>query len=563
MNCLGRNTTVNTDQFQNSICHLLLQHEKQDAHQVYLRQPQGESWREYTWKDVMQQARQVASFLLESGLKKGDHVSIYSKNCAQWFITDFGISLAGMVNVPLFSNQHESSIQYVLEHSQAKLVFVGKLDNHIEARGHLPQDMPTVNFGFHDDLATSHHWSDVLQREPLEHVAMPKPEDLYTIIYSSGTSGKPKGAMYTHGRIANYLHVFPEDIRRLADVDHYRLISYLPLAHVYERSAIQLGSLAIPSTVSFVESLETFADNLRHIQPTIFAAVPRVWGVFQKKIESKISPTILKVLLNLPFVAGKIKHKIQRELGFDKSLSFVSGASHLPKSIYDFFDKLDIPIQEGYGQTENFAYATLSMLDERKSGYVGTPRFNVDIKKGDRDELLMKCPCLMTGYYKSPEAAEESFTEDGWFRTGDIVEIDALQRVKILGRLSENFKNQKGEFIAPTPIEKKFNTNEVIEQLCLVGRELPSNVMLVTLTEKGHHLPKDEIKAWLKQRLRETNHELKGHEKISHVLVLKDEWSTDNDMITPTLKVKRREVESRYQDSIQQVIKQPDAINWQ
>lgn len=548
--------------FQNSVNHLLLHHEQHSGEKVYLCQPKGDSWEVYTWSKVMHQARLVAGFLYALGLKKGDHVSIYSKNCAQWFIADFGITLAGMVNVPLFPNQHPNSIQYVLEHSESKLVFVGKLDHCEQAYHHIPKNITTINFGFHDELQTTYTWSDILAGTALENIIFPAQDDLYTIIYSSGTSGKPKGAMYDHERIAQYLRVFANDIRRLADLDHYRLISYLPLAHVYERSAIELGSLAIPSTVSFVESLDAFSNNLKHIQPHLFAAVPRVWGVFQKKIEQKISPAKLKWLLSVPFLSTYLKHKIQRELGLDQCHGFVSGAAHLPKSIYDFFDKLGIPIQEGYGQTENFAYATLSMLETRKSGYVGTPRLDVDIQLGEEDELWMKCPCLMNGFYKEPKATEQSFTEEGWFRTGDIVYIDELNRVKILGRLSENFKNQKGEFIAPTPIEKQFNDDEIIEQLCLYGRELPSNIMLITLSAKGKSMDKEQLKARLQSQLHKTNQGLQSHEKISHVVVIKEQWTTDNNLLTPTLKVKRREVEARYQGLIEDVIKQSDSIYW-
>ncbi|KTD22401.1 AMP-binding protein [Legionella londiniensis] len=554
---------MKSEEFTGSICHLLLEHEKKRASQIYLRQPREGQWHEYTWAEVMHKARQVAAFLKNSGLKKGTHIAIYSKNCAEWFIADFGISLANMVNVPLFPNQHEESIQYVLEHAEVKLVFVGKLDNHLASRRHIPDNIQTVDFDYYSDLETTFRWREIMQGEPLEEILLPEREDLYTIIYSSGTSGKPKGAMYTHEIIAKYLTLFPEDISRVARLAHHHLLSYLPLAHVYERSAIQLGSINISCDVSFVESLDAFAKNLREVKPTLFAAVPRIWDVFQNKIEQKLPPALLNILLKIPVVSGLIKNKIKHELGFERCKGFFSGASHLPVSILKFFDKLDIPIQEGYGQTENFAYATLSMLENRKPKYVGTPRLAVEIKKGEKDELLIKSPCLMKGYFKDKEATKEAFTEDGWLRTGDIVEIDEEQRVKILGRLSEKFKNLKGEFISPTPIEKKFAQNDFIENLCLVGRELSSNVLLVDLSKKARNMPKDEIKDYLQERLHQTNHDLKNYEKISHVLVVADEWTVENNILTPTLKVKRRVVEDRYHDFIQEAIEKHNAIIWE
>ena len=548
---------------ENSLTKRLLDRELNAGNRVYLRQPRHGKWHEFTWAEVMQQARQVAFFLQSLGLKKGAHVAIFSKNCAEWFIADFGICLAGMVNVPLFPNQHEESIDYVLKHAEVKLVFVGKLDNHARQRSYIPEKIPTVSFDYHDDLATTHYWADIRDAAPLQDIALPAADDLYTIIYSSGTSGTPKGVMFTHEAIDNYLTVFPDDLRRTVTRDHFHLISYLPLAHVYERSAIQLGSLTIPCDVSFVESLDTFADNLREIKPTLFAAVPRIWGVFKQKIEQKLSPHLLGFVLSIPFLSSHIQNKIKHQLGLDQCANNFSGASHLPLSMSEFFEKLDLPIQEGYGQTENLAYATLSLLDERKPGYVGTPGLQVEIKQGDDNELLMKCPCLMKGYYKDPKASAEAFTDDGWFRTGDIVEIDDLNRVKILGRISENFKNQKGEFIAPSPIEKRFSSSKQIDNLCLVGRELPSNVLLVTLTEEAQNKPKDELKEHMQKKLHTINSKLENYEKISHILIVKEQWTPENGLLTPTLKVKRREIEAHYHDFIQEAMEQSDAVVWE
>ena len=550
---------MKAETFNQSVSHYLVEHEQKRPNNIYLRQPKGGVWHEYTWAETLRQARQVAQFLKGLGLKKGAHIAIFSKNCAEWFIADFGITLANMVNVPLFPNQREESIRYVLEHAEVKLVFAGKLDNHLETLNNIPKDIPTVDFGYYKDIKTTHRFADIIKGEVLEDIAFPEKEDLYTIIYSSGTSGKPKGAMYTHEAIAEYLNLFPKDLNRVAELDHYRLLSYLPLAHVYERSAIQLGSICIPSDVSFVESLDTFAKNLRDVKPTLFAAVPRIWDVFQHKIEQKLSPTLLNILLKIPFLSGFIKHKIKTELGFENCVGFFSGASHLPVSIWNFFDKLDIPIQEGYGQTENIAYATLSMRATRKPRYVGIPRLGVEIKSGEKNELLMKSPCLMKGYFKDEKATHGAIIE-GWLRTGDIVEIDDMQRVKIIGRLSEKFKNLKGEFISPLPIEKEFATNDWIENLCLVGKELASNVLLVDLSQKARKLPKEEVKPYLQERLHKTNQTLKSYEKISHVLVVQENWTPENNFLTPTLKVKRREVEERYRDFIQKAIDKNNAV---
>lgn len=543
------------------ITHLLLDKEAHEAQTIYLRQPREGTWHEFSWGKVMRQARQVAAFLKEQGLKKGDRISIYSKNCAEWFITDFGITLAGMVNVPLFANQHPDSIHYIVEHADIKLIFVGKLDKHLQARANLPRDMKTVSFDYHDDIQTDYHWQDILAQEPVEDVVMPDPKDYYTIIYTSGTSGKPKGALYDHEHIANYLEVFPRDIVRFTDLKHHHFVSYLPLAHVYERTAVQLASISISSDVSFVESLEKFAENLREIQPTIFTAVPRIWGVFQQKIEAKLPPGKMNLLLKIPLISGLIKKKIRNQLGLTRCNSCASGASYLPVSIIEFFEKLDILIQEGYGQTENLAYATLSKRNERKKGYVGKARLEVELKIGEHEELLLKSNCLMQGYYNNKEATAEAFEGD-WLRTGDMAEIDSEGNVKILGRLSETFKNQKGEFITPSPIEKDFSSNGLIEQLCLVGRGLPNNVMVVSLTEDAARKSKEAIQDSLQKTLKRVNSSLTNYEKISHVVITRLSWTPENGILTPTLKVKRREIEDRFMDEIQKATEQHNSIYW-
>ncbi len=547
----------------NSLTRLLLKNEKKSAEQIYLRQPRDGIWIEFTWAEVMTQARKVASFLQQQGLKKGSHVSILSKNCAEWFITDFGITLAGMVNVPLFANQHEESIHYVLKHGDVKLVFVGKLDDHKKVRGYVPDTYQTVGFDYHKDLKLDHKWSEVLAGEPLVDIVEPDPEDLYTIIYTSGTTGSPKGAMYTHQTIANYLTLFPKDLQNVSVQDHYKFISYLPLAHVYERSAVQLGSLTVDSDVSFVESLEKFAENLRDVKPTLFAAVPRIWGVFKQKIEQKLPPKKLNFILKIPILSGIVKKKIRHELGLSDCDAAVSGASHLPLPIIEFFEKLGINILEGYGQTENLAYVTVNLPKNRKVGYVGTTRMEVEIKESEDKELLMKSPCLMSGYYKDKEATKKTFTTDGWLRTGDLAEIDSEGRVKITGRTSEIFKNQTGEFVAPSPIEKQFAANGFIEQLCLVGKGLPTNVLIVTLNESGQLNKKDDIKKSLQTSLGEVNSSLTKYEKISHIIVAKEAWSPNNDMITPTLKVKRKVVEERYSNLIQKALEDHKPIIWE
>lgn len=547
-----------------SLFQLLLKKEKEFGSQVYLRQPKQGVWHELTWTDVMTQARKLAGFLQELGLKKGSHISIISKNTAEWFITDFGIHLAGMVNVPLFANQSEDSINYILEHAEIQLVFIGKLDDHQKVRSFIPRTYKTIGFDYHLDLDVDYHWRDVLASKPLLELTEPEADALYTIIYSSGTTGSPKGAMYTNQSIAHYLSVFPDDLKTICDLPHYKFVSYLPLAHVYERSAIELASLTINCSVSFIESLNKFAENLQEIQPTLFAAVPRIWVGMEQKISDRVSPFLLNILLHIPVISTLITKKIINNLGFNECKNFFSGASHLPKSTFDFFKALGLSIQEGYGQTENMAYATLSLFDQIKPGYVGSPRRDVNIKLSTEGELLLQGPCFMSGYYKAPEATANAFTADGWLHSGDFAEIDSKNRVKILGRLSENFKNQSGEYIVPARIEKYFETNKLIDQLCLVGQGLIHNVLLVSLTSAGRDvLTRKEVNENLELNLKSANSNLAKYEKISKIIVVNESWTVDNHLTTPTLKIKRKQIFAHYSALVEKVLLQPANIYWE
>lgn len=546
------------------LCQQLLEIEKKSPNRVYLRQAQDGKWRELTWAEVLHQAKQVAALLMQSGLQPGDRVSIFSKNCAEWIIVDYGITLAGMVNVPLFPNQNKQTIDFILNHAEVKLIFVGKLDAHLRTRGYIEDSIKTVNMGYHLDLSTTYTWDDVMKMSPIVGVAMPSPDDTYTIIYSSGTTGEPKGVVFTHQAVADYLIILLDDMHRLvrSTRDHH-LISYLPLAHVYERTSVQLASLVLECDVSFVESLEKFSKNLQEVQPTLFTAVPRIWGVFKQRIEQQIAKKKIGWLLNVPGLAYFMKRKIKKQLGLSRCCLCVSGAAHLPVAVVDFFKKLGIFIQEGSGQTEDFGYTSLSLRREIKPGFVGSARSGVKIKQSDSGELLVDSPCLMKEYYKEETLTRQAFTEDGWLKTGDLVEIDEKNRIKILGRISENFKNQKGEFVAPSVIEDQFSTSDLIEYCCLIGKMLPSNILLVNLAAPSNEIASSEMQDNLRKLQHTVNRKLKNHEKISHILVVKNPWTIANFCLTPTMKIRRKTIESTYQEAIQNAVAQPVGVVWE
>lgn len=545
------------------LCEHLLLKERQTPERTYLRQPRDGRWQELNWGETMRQARQLAALLIKSDLKRGDRVSIFSKNCAEWIIADFGITLAGMVNVPLFPNQNQPTLAYILDHAEVQLVLIGKLDAHLRTRQYIPAAIKTINLGYHLDLATTYSWADVLAETPLSDIVIPDDDETYTIIYSSGTTGEPKGIVFTHEAVANYLQILHQDLERMVPLNNHHLLSYLPLAHVYERTSVELASLLLDCDVAFVESLDKFAKNLQEIQPTLFTAVLRIWSVFKQRVESRLAKKKMKWLLKVPVLSGLIKQKIRQQLGLARCQLCVSGAAHLPESVLKFFQSIGLIIQEGCGQTEDFGYTSLTQRNDVKVGYVGTPRFGVEIKATEQGELLVKSPCLMKEYYKEPALTQQSFTEEGWLKTGDLVEIDQNNRIKIIGRISENFKNQKGEFVSPSGIEDQFIVNGLIEQCCLVGKLLPSNILLVNLAPEVSQTPVALMKEELRKLQHKVNRTLKNHEKISHILVAKETWSIANQCLTPTMKVRRKILETKYQDVILDAVNQPVGVVWE
>jgi long-chain acyl-CoA synthetase len=544
----------------------LYENEKQWADMVYLRQPIDGKYHDITWAEAMQQARKMANFLKQQGLKKGDHVAILSKNCAEWFIADFAIAMAGLVSVPLFATQHRDIIEYILGHAEVKLIFVGKLDDWKSQETGIPADITRVAFPYENSMPATYQWNDILRKyNPLTGNYRPDPNDIYTIVYTSGTTGRPKGVMQSFQGIANYIEGTKIDMEAgtIPALENNFVLSYLPLAHIYERLVVENFGIVFKSTISFVESLQTFAKNLEETQPTAFCGVPRIWTQFQMGILAKLPQHKLDTLLKIPVINSLIKKKLRKALGLSRSQLNLSGAAPISPSLLAWYRKLGIEISEGYGMTENLAFATYLDPKDNRPGTVGKARPGVELKLGENDEILTRSSIVMVGYYKDPEATKEAFTEDGFLHTGDKGAIDKDGFVTIIGRVRDTFKTDKGEFINPVPIENNFAKNTNIEQLCLIGLQLPQPVMIVSLSDIARATGVETVTNGLQKTLDEINKNLTKFERISHVYVVKGHWTPENAMLTPTLKVKRNEIMNSYLEQIKEVIKQEKQIVWE
>jgi len=543
----------------------LYENEKKYGNMVYLRQPIDGKYHDLTWAEAMQQARKVANFLKQQGLKKGDRVAILSKNCAEWFITDFAIVMAGLISVPLFATQHRDIIEYILGHAEVKLIFVGKLDDWKSQESGIPDHIIRVAFPYENSMPATYQWKDIIEKfSPITENYRPDLDDLYSILYTSGTTGKPKGVMYSFRNLAN-LHkwfLYEVKMKMFPYKAKGHLLSYLPLAHCFERMAIETASILFQMCVTFVESLQTFPKNLEDTSPDVFVAVPRLWVQFQLGILHKIPQKKLDILLKIPILSSIIKKKIKNALGLHKATLIVSGSAPLSPSVLQWYRKLDIEILEGYGMTENLIWSSFNR-DKNKDGTVGVPRSGTKIKIAKDGEVLLKSEVMMTGYYLDPEATKDAFTKDGFLHTGDKGFIDSEGLLTIVGRIKDSFKTDKGEFINPIPIENKFVKNTNIEQLCLIGLQLPQPVMIVSLSDVARARGVETVTNDLQITLDEINKDLTKFERISHVYVVKDHWTPENALLTPTLKVKRNEILKKYIEQVHKIITKDEKVVWE
>lgn len=517
--------------------------EQEKANEVYLKQPQDGSWTDYTWKEVGNQARRIAAALQDMGIPAGSTVGLISKNCAHWIIWDIAMKIGGFISVPFYPNLTRDQLQQVLEHSECKALFVGKLDD-LDAVYHgVPEGVRRIAFPISKATGMD-KWEDLIQQyEPLEGTPHPDPDSHETIVYTSGTTGIPKGVIKSYRAGANASQASIQ-LTKLDQIEG-RFFSYLPLNHDAERATVAGASLLNGGVIYFAESIDTFADNLREAKPTVFLAVPRIWAKFQMGVLEKIPQKKLDLFLKIPILSGIIKKKIKQGLGLENVIWAISGAAPISASTLSWYKKLGIIITEGYGMTENSAICTINPREDVRIGTVGKPYPGCNLKIDPKtQEVLMEASWLMKGYYKNQELTDQTIV-DGWLHTGDMGElVDGY--LKITGRVKDMFKTSKGEYIIPVPMERMFASNTLIEQVCIVGYGLPQPFALVNLSDVARHMDKAEVEQSLEETVEQVNASVADYEKVNKLVITQDLWTVENGLMTPTLKVRRNVMDARY-----------------
>jgi len=528
------------------------EHEAARRDQVFLTQPLGGGQVvDYTWGQALDASRRMAAHLRSLALPPGSRIAMLARNSAHFFMVDLAVWMAGHVTVAIFPTETADNIRFVLDHSAASLLFVGKLDGWEHQRDAVPAGLPCIALPLAPATGFETWDAIVARTPPLPGRPQRDADELALLLYTSGSTGQPKGVMQSFGSITAATECI---VKRQVDRDGpdmpQRLLSYLPLAHCYERAWVECFAFVRGTPqVFFTESLATFMDDMRRAKPTLFISVPRLWTKFQQAALSQLPAAQLDAMLENPALAAAVGKKVLSGLGLEHVVAAGSGSAPLPAALLVWYRKLGLNLLEGYAMTEDFAYSHGTRPGEDRPGYVGQPNDSVQVRVAEDGEILIKSPGTMMGYYRQPDLNAEVFTADGFVHTGDLGEYDAEGRLKLTGRKKELFKTAKGKYVAPAPIENRLNAHPMVELSIVSGVGQPAAYAVVVLDEFLRPRTVDpavraSVEAELARLLDDVNASLASHERLRLLVVAREPWSIENGLLTPTMKIRRSRIEA-------------------
>lgn len=572
--------------------HQLEHYPKEDA----LTAKINNKWEKTSTQSMIDQAKSFAHGLLSLGLVPGDKVGLISANRPEWIIIDLGISIAGMINVPIYPTITEEDYQYILNDAEAKLCFVEDAELYAKV-SNIKSNVASLNdiYSF-NELDGINHWSKVKEAgkegndQTLQDImSKVKEDDLATLIYTSGTTGRPKGVMLSHKNLVSNSLASRERL----PVDHNsKSLSFLPLCHVYERM-VSYMYIYVGTSIYYAESLDTIGDNLREVSPDVFTAVPRLLEKVYDKIVAKGSELsgIKKALFFWALGLGQryelhgkngawyeFQLKLANKIIFSKwrealggnAKAVASGAAALQPRLARVFLAAQIPVMEGYGLTET---SPVIAVNEEKNdgvriGTVGRPLKDVQVRIASDGEIEVKGPNVMMGYYKKEEATKAVFTADGWFKTGDLGEMVEGEYLKITGRKKETFKTSGGKYVAPQLLENKMKESGFIEQIMVIGEgeKHPSAIIQPSFEFLEEWCKRKEIEyvsnesiiqneRVIKRIMKEVNFyndNFAKYEQVKKIILAPSVWAVESGEMTPTMKIKRRVLMKNFENEIEQ-----------
>ncbi len=539
--------------------------ERERGGSIYLTQPFGGGQvRHWSWQQAVGEARRMAAYLRAQNWEPGSRIAIVSKNCAWWIMADLAIWMAGHVSVPVYPSLRPQSIRQILEHSGAVAVFLGATDEKAAADLATMEGVACIGFPTASE-PTYVTWESLVEsNSPIADSPVRPADDLATIIYTSGTTGVPKGVMHRFGSFGYNAKVLTA---RLTLTPDERLLSYLPLAHIVERVGVEACSLRMGWHLYFAETIETFLADLQRAKPTLFLSVPRLLLKFQQGVYANVPKEKLDRLLRIPAVNAFIKRKVLRKLGLGTVQHAACGAAPLPAEILMWYRNLGLDLAEGYGMTETMI-THIPRLGSVRPGYVGQAVEGVETRLTSDGELLIRSQMNMLGYFRDPKTTGDAFTEDGFFRTGDVATIHEDGQLRIIGRLKEQFKTSKGKYVAPGPIESRLMEHPSVEACCLMGAGQPSPFAVIVLSDAERARCADPqarraLGESLRRRMESINSELDPYERLDMIVIADGPWTIGNGLMTPTLKIKRGVLEGRYQELVDEWRAQNAPVVWE
>ena len=518
--------------------------------QVWMRDLSESGATEYTWGAAVAEIDRVAAWL-EAEFGQGERMALLSRNRAHWIMADMGIIHSGNVTVPLFTTHAQATAEYILSFTDTKVLFLGETENWLSVKEVLPEGCVLITLpGVDCDLPHT-KWEDLVAAAPTEAPSYkPGPDDVVSLVFTSGTTGLPKGVIQTHAtnlipmRRCQYLFTQREQPR---------WFSYLPLSHIAERQIVEFSSINTGGEIWFNESLETLARDLPQCRPHIFFGPPRVWEQLRQSITAKFGGAEALAAAIAADQAG-VQALVRGALGMDEVEYCLTAAAPTPPSLIEWWDEVGVKLCEGFGQTEAMGLIITDPKD-RRIGSIGRPAGEVEVKIGDNDELLIKAEGCTPGYYNRPEKTAELW-QNGWLHTGDKVRIDDDGFIFITGRVKDYFKTIQGKFVAPPPIEGLFADNPHSEQQCLLGRGYSKTVMVTVLNEPARALPKETVEAAALATVDAINGEIEKHARIGAVIFSSEPWTIENEILTPTMKIRREQIENKFGECAERIARE-------
>lgn len=537
--------------------------------QPFLTQPRNGAVQSWTWSQAMFEIRRIASWLRDQNWPAGSRIVVLSKNCAWWIMADIAIWISGHVSVPLFPSLRNESLASLFQHSEPVACFLGELDQAPPFEAEPLQNIAFVAFPNANTThvpAGSNEWQSIAQSgTTFDGKPLRAPEDLATIIYTSGTTGQPKGVMQSF-RALSLMGKSMEPVLGNSPYALDSILSYLPLAHIAERAIVEMNSLIMPLHIFFTEGQPTFLTDLQRSKCTIFFSIPRLYLRFQQGVFEKVPEQKLNRLLKIPVLRGIVRKKILSGLGLEHARLVASGGAAIPVELVHWYRKLGLNFVEGYGMTET-GITHVPLPSKFRAGFVGNASQYADTRISDEGEVQIEGPMNMLGYYKNPELTRQAFTEDGYFRTGDRGEIDEEGRLRIIGRLKEEFKTSKGKYVVPAPIEKLLSLSTMFESVCVLGSGMSAPFALAVLIPELRSRAespesREALETAVAHELDRVNGQLDQHEQLRFMVICQQPWTADNGLLTPTLKVRRTALEQRFEENFQRWEQLKTRVQW-